>query len=324
MSNQISFPRLASLDLFRGLTIVAMVLANFLAGPALVPAWLKHAKDVGLTVIDLIAPFFIFAVALTYRASFLRRAARYGLTNAYAQFVQRYLALIGVGTILSAGEDWVGLLTVTHRWGVLEAIGVAGLIALLAVRLPLPWLFAAGLGLLAAYQYLLDHFWLSIVLDSSHGGFEGALSWSAMLILAIALVELFNNPRLREQIFPLAAALTLGLGCALSWLIPISKNRVSAPYVLVSLGIGALLFFICHIFCERLGRRISLLETWGQNPLALYLLHLLLLGVFALVPIPGWYEQAPPWLILLQGVFLIASLTAIAGFLKQRGWFLKL
>ena len=50
--------------MFRGLAIVLMILANFLAGAAVVPGWLKHAPDAGLTVIDLIAPFFIFAIGL--------------------------------------------------------------------------------------------------------------------------------------------------------------------------------------------------------------------------------------------------------------------
>ena len=35
---------------FRGLAIVLMVLANYLARPAVVPGWLKHAPDAGLTV----------------------------------------------------------------------------------------------------------------------------------------------------------------------------------------------------------------------------------------------------------------------------------
>ncbi len=42
--------RLRSIDAFRGFAIVTMVLANYLAGVEWIPAWLKHAPDVGLTV----------------------------------------------------------------------------------------------------------------------------------------------------------------------------------------------------------------------------------------------------------------------------------
>src|SRR5512140_710666 len=81
-SPQAGSGRLASIDQFRGLSIVLMVLANYLAGVTLVPAWLRHAPDIGLTVIDLIAPFFIFAIALTYGLSWSRRRARDGTQKA--------------------------------------------------------------------------------------------------------------------------------------------------------------------------------------------------------------------------------------------------
>ena len=61
--------RFDAVDQFRGLAIVLMVLANYLAGVDIVPAWLRHAPDIGLTVIDLIAPFFIFAIGITYGIS---------------------------------------------------------------------------------------------------------------------------------------------------------------------------------------------------------------------------------------------------------------
>ncbi|HMN59437.1 MAG TPA: DUF5009 domain-containing protein [Anaerolinea sp.] len=71
-------PRIPSIDQFRGFAILLMVLANYLAGVAWIPAWLKHAPDIGLTVIDLIAPFFIFSIGLTYALAIRRRAAQNG------------------------------------------------------------------------------------------------------------------------------------------------------------------------------------------------------------------------------------------------------
>jgi predicted acyltransferase len=71
-----STKRIPSIDQFRGFAILTMVLANYMGGVSLIPAWLKHAPDIGLTVIDLIAPFFIFAIGLTYELSFHRRIER--------------------------------------------------------------------------------------------------------------------------------------------------------------------------------------------------------------------------------------------------------
>ena len=316
--------RLQSLDQFRGLTIVAMVLANFLAGVNLVPAWLKHAPDTGLTVIDLIAPFFIFAIGFTFRGSFQRRAGRNGLPSAYLTAARRALVLIGIGTILSAFEASLGFEHTANRWGVLEAIGVASLATLSVVRLPTGWVFATGFGLLGLYQVLLDRFWVAIVLNSSHGGLPGALGWSAMLFLAMGLADLYYHPRLPKWLFALAGLGLVGGGLLFNLLTPISKNRVSGPYVLVSLGFAVFVYCACHLSTEDLKRPQPIFELWGRNPLALYLLHMLLLGLFALPPVPAWYSQAPLWLVGLQAFALLGLMTLAAGWLERRGWILKI
>lgn len=38
-----------AIDQFRGFAILLMVLADYLAGTAMMPAWLKHADDIGYT-----------------------------------------------------------------------------------------------------------------------------------------------------------------------------------------------------------------------------------------------------------------------------------
>ncbi len=81
--------RISSIDQFRGFAILTMVLANYMGGVALIPAWLKHAPDVGLTVIDLIAPFFIFAISLTFGLSFNRRFQRDGAFRTYSTFINQ-------------------------------------------------------------------------------------------------------------------------------------------------------------------------------------------------------------------------------------------
>ncbi|MFA5873340.1 MAG: DUF5009 domain-containing protein [Anaerolineales bacterium] len=79
--------RISSIDQFRGFGILTMALANYMGGAGVIPAWLKHAPDVGLTVIDLIAPFFIFAIDLTYGLSFRHRLERDGAFKTYSHFL---------------------------------------------------------------------------------------------------------------------------------------------------------------------------------------------------------------------------------------------
>ena len=75
--------RLEAIDQFLGFAILLMILANYMNNVSVIPAWLKHADDIGYTVIDLIAPMFVFAMGLTYRLSFHRRYERDGAWNTY-------------------------------------------------------------------------------------------------------------------------------------------------------------------------------------------------------------------------------------------------
>jgi hypothetical protein len=206
------------------------------------------------------------------------------------------------------------------NWGVLQAIGVAGLLTLAVIFLPTWARLLAGLVLLGTYQILLDHFGLQTVLHSPHGGLLGALSWTAMLMLATALAELLPASRpgaapggLRN--FSLGAGLTLAAGLALSLWVPVSKNRVSASYVLISLGFCAGLLALLALLNGRLGRRIPVVSAWGKNPLLLYLLHYLLLALVVLPGAPAWYAQAPVWLGRVGGG--LAGRAGWAGRLAQ-------
>jgi predicted acyltransferase len=315
--------RLESIDEFRGFSILLMVLANYLVGPHVVPAWLKHAPDIGFTVIDIIAPMFIAAIGLTFGVSFRARLVRDGRRTTIEHFLFRNLALIGIGTLFTVSENVWGL-TAESDWGVLQAIGFAGLIALLFIAMPVRLRWLAGLLLLVAYQFQLNSFWLANVLSSAHGGLEGALSWGAMLVMATALGDLFNDVSKGRRWFPAASAGVLALGLLLAFIVPVSKNRVSASYVLITLGASDLIFWCFHIFDERFGRSIPILREWGRNSLLLYVMHGVLLGIFVAPRIPGWYELAPVWLVILQALFIVGTLSWVGWVLDRRHFYVAL
>jgi len=316
--------RLESIDEFRGFSILLMVLANYLAGPHVVPAWLKHAPDIGFTVIDIIAPMFIAAIGLTFGASFRARLARDGRRRTIEHFLFRNLALIGIGALLTVLENVWGLTAAGSDWGVLQAIGFAGLIALLFIAVPARLRWLAGLLLLVAYQLQLNSFWLVSVLSSTHGGLEGALSWGAMLVMATALGDLFHDVSKGRRWFPAASAGVLVLGLLLAFIVPVSKNRVSASYVLIALGASDLIFWCFHVFDERFGRSIPILREWGRNSLLLYVMYGVLLGIFVAPRIPGWYELAPVWLVALEALFIIGTLSWVGWVLDRRHFYVTL
>jgi len=71
-------PRVASIDVFRGLTILAMVFVNDVAGIRSAPSWLKHMPGHvdGMTVADLVFPAFLFIVGMAIPFAIARRRAR--------------------------------------------------------------------------------------------------------------------------------------------------------------------------------------------------------------------------------------------------------
>ncbi|MCX6097471.1 MAG: heparan-alpha-glucosaminide N-acetyltransferase domain-containing protein [Caldiserica bacterium] len=310
--------RLESIDEFRGFSILLMVLADYLAGPAVVPAWLKHPSDIGFTVIDVIAPMFITAIGLTFGLSFRTRLARDGRRKTIEHFLARNLALIGLGALFTVLGNISGAEVDYSNWGLLQAIGVAGLIALVFISIPARLRWFVGFLLLAIYQFLLNNFWLSSVLSSTHGGLEGAFSWGAMLVMATALGDLFHDVRKGRRWFPAVSTGVLILGLLLALVIPVSKHRVSASYVLLSLGISALVFWCFHLIDQRLGRSVPILRKWGRNSLLLYLLHGALLGVFVMPGASGWYELAPAWLVVLQALFMVGTLSWVGWVLDRR------
>jgi predicted acyltransferase len=310
--------RIPSIDQFRGFAILTMALANYMGGASIIPAWLKHAPDVGLTVIDLIAPFFIFVIGLTYGLSFRRRLEREGAFKTYNQFFIRYLAIIGLGAIVSAAETAAGENPSGIDWGVLQAIGMAGLVTLVVIRLPSIYRWLIGAGILVFYQVILDHFLLDLTIRSPHGGLFGSLNWAAMLILGTALADLFHKEDGWKKAFPLASLAILAVGIALAFLLPVSKHRVSSSYVLITFGISALLFLLFHWLTGRFNWKGRLLVAWGRNPLVLYFLHYVIIGIFFLPGIPAIYQSASLWLVLLEMVILIGGISAVAWWLDRR------
>lgn len=323
--------RLEAIDQFRGFAILLMSLADFLSDVNAVPAWLKHAPDIGYTVIDLIAPLFVFAMGLTYGLSFRRRRARSGAWSAYEHAITRNLALIGLGFLLTLAGGITGMYIAKGNWGLLQALGMAGLITLPFILLPTGLRAAVGLLLLALYQYMLDTAWLPAVLGATHNGIWGSLSWGALLILATALADLYFAPSEPgappsgvRNLYGWASAALLGIGLALTTVAPISKNRASASYMLVSLALSALIFGVFHLLEARTHLRLPVLGAWGRNALLLYLLHGAVIGLIALPPSPGWYADAPVWLTALQAVLVILLLSAVGVFLDRRRWYWRL
>jgi predicted acyltransferase len=300
-----------AIDRFRGALVILMVIGDYLGGIEFVPSQLKHAPDIGFTIADTVAPAFIFVIGLNFGPSFARRLSD-GAGSAYRYFALRYLAIVGIGSVISAGATMVGQPT---DWGVLQAIGIAGLSTLLVIRLPTWVRFAIGILVLVGYQYLLDTAMLGVVLPAVHGGLFGAVSWGGLLILSTAVADLWR----RGITAYIACVVTLAALAVLSAVIvPISKHRVSLSFDLITLALSALVFLIIERISRVTAKRPGVFCWWGQSALALYLIHLLILGVVVTPPWPWWYTQAPVWLAVVQLTVILVAMTLIALWMLKR------
>ena len=307
--------RIDTIDQFRGFAIILMVIFNYLSGIDTIPDWLKHVPDIGMNFPDLGTPVFIFAIGLTYGLSYRRRVQDHGTRAAMNHFFRRYLAFIGMGAIITAGQSTLGIKAELLDWGVLQAIGMAGLLTLGVISTSTWIRLGVGLGLLVLYQILLDCFWLDLVLGSQHGGLPGSISWAVILILATVLADFYHDPN-RRRLFPWLSLASLITGFILAIWIPVSKNRLSAPYDLITLGFSGIIFSIFYLFDYQL----DFFSAWGRNPLLLYLLAFLVTGIFVLPGIPWWHLEAPLWLISLQVLVMILILSRLAVYWKQKGF----
>lgn len=277
-----SSTRLTSLDLFRGVTIAAMILVNDPGNDH--PYWpLEHAHWNGWTPTDLIFPFFLFIVGVSLvfsSESRLRRGDSKNLLLLHA--FRRAVIIFTIGLamnyslVLIAPSLFPGL----RIPGVLQRIGVCYLAASILVLYARPrtravvvavlligyWIamrfvsvpgygvpgrnipFLHPDGNLAAY---LDRRFLTTLWDKTRDP-EGLLS--TLPAIATALLGVFTGEWLRSKRSPhtkLAGMLgfgVIGLVLGRTWGIwfPINKNLWTSSYVLFTAGFALVCLALCY------------------------------------------------------------------------------
>ena len=116
--------RIQSIDVFRGLTVAAMILVNNPGDWATVYKSLLHAKWHGLTPTDLIFPFFIFIVGVSISLAYNNKKPS---KEIYRKILIRSLKLFGLGLFLNwfiPNYPFFESYTTVRIPGVLQRIGI--------------------------------------------------------------------------------------------------------------------------------------------------------------------------------------------------------
>lgn len=155
--------RLASLDVFRGITIAAMILVNMAGVADQVYPYLVHADWNGCTPTDLIFPFFLFiiGVAMSFSlAKYTDLLSNSSLNNKdwrglYWRIIYRSVFLFSLGLLLNGfwNYDWHTI----RIMGVLQRISLSYFFAaLIILKLPTKVQYLIAFSLLIIYWLLMS------------------------------------------------------------------------------------------------------------------------------------------------------------------------
>ena len=203
--------RLTSLDQFRGYSVAAMFVVNFLGGLTITHQVLRH-NNTHFSLADSIMPSFIFACGFSYRMSFLKQPTGNGESKPYARFIKRSLGLIllslmlyGFNTKLGNWSEMSGQrvtrffseLFKADLWEVLAIIGALQIL-LLPLIAKATWVRAvAFIALGLAHVFISWSFnynfvngrpnWMDAYFGATSkrawdGGFFGLVAWSQIML----------------------------------------------------------------------------------------------------------------------------------------------
>jgi heparan-alpha-glucosaminide N-acetyltransferase len=120
--------RVASIDVFRGLTMTLMIFVNELASVKGLPWWNYHApaKVNAMTYVDMVFPAFLFILGMTIPIALERRLKKTGsMANVCLHILLRTVALVALGLILANAEqgDRALMRIDTYVWAILALLG---------------------------------------------------------------------------------------------------------------------------------------------------------------------------------------------------------
>jgi predicted acyltransferase len=300
--------RYLSLDVFRGMDVMLMIIVNSPGGPL---NWgpLEHAKWNGFTLTDLVFPTFLFVVGNAMSFSMGKYEAL-GNTSVLKKIFKRTAIIFLLGYLSywfpfvqanEAGEWVMKPISHTRIFGVLQRIALCyGLAALIIHYWKVKGALYFSLFALIAYRVVLGAFgdmsmeanagskldlWLVGANHLYHGegiAFdpEGLLSTlpSIVNVLAGYLAGRFiqQNGQNYETVAKLMMVGALLILTALWWdlFFPINKKLWTSTFVLHTVGIDLLVLPILIFLIDMAGKKnwTYPFEVFGRNTLFIYLL----------------------------------------------------
>jgi len=297
--------RLISLDVFRGLTIAAMILVNNPGSWSNVYAPLRHAGWHGWTFTDTVFPFFLFIVGVAIAFSFGNAlGTEFSKRSLYIKIIRRALILFALGLFLNAFPLFE--MSALRIPGVLQRIAVCYLITaviflnstwkgqlawaiglLLFYWAIMEWIPVPGAGAglyekgnnLAAWvdgQLLEDHMWAVTKTWDPEGIISTIPAISTTLFGVLAGHWLKTDRAPREKAIRLLAtgAAAVLAGALWNLLLPINKSLWTSSYCVFMAGLASICLGIIYYMVDVRGWKkwTQPARIFGMNAIAVYVL----------------------------------------------------
>jgi len=280
--------RIVAIDVLRGVTIAGMIVVNN-QGSSVAFHPLQHSAWNGLTLADLVFPFFMFILGMSTYLS-LRKFDFHPSRGASVKVVRRMFVLFAIGLALNFLSDPQSPLRVM---GVMQRLGLCyGLASLIVLYMPHRSIPLLSLVLLVVYGGLLlvGNGYVngvgSVVYDVDaavmgtahmyhHGevvdpeGLVSTIGALAQVLIGFSVME--HVVRHLSRLIATGAGL-LATGLALAFVLPINKRVWSPSFVLVTCGLACLLLVALIYVIDRRGhvRWATFFHAFGINPLFMY------------------------------------------------------
>ena len=312
--------RLLSLDVFRGITILGMILVNNPGSWSDVYSPLLHAKWNGCTPTDLIFPFFLFivGVATTFSLSKYRSSENHN-KDVYFRLIRRSLTIFLLGLFLSGFPNFD--LSTIRIPGVLARIAVVyfftsliflnvrkeNLVFVLSSLLLIYWGLmtlvpvpgfgepnlepATNLGAWLDRLLLDGHLWSA----SKTWDPEGILS--TVPAIGTALIGILtgywlksDNDKTTKTVWMFFyGSVLMALGYAWDFWFPINKSLWTSSYVLFTGGLALIFLAFCYWLIDVQDKKfwIKPFHIYGTNAITVFFLSSLVAKLMYLIKVEG-------------------------------------
>jgi predicted acyltransferase len=316
---------MVSLDVFRGITIAAMILVNDPGSWSHIYPPLEHAEWNGWTPTDLIFPFFLFIVGVSMTLSFASRIARGATRGSLAiHVVRRSVLIFAIGLFLN-GLPYFDFQTI-RIMGVLQRIALcylaAGLLYLATCRQGAAAdgkaAVRANIGAIAAVALiLLVGYWALLTFVPVPGYGVGHLgkddNLGAYVDRALMSGHLWSESKTWDpegflSTLPAIATALIGI-LAGEWLRSHRKGQRKALGLVIAGAALMLAGQLLHPYFpinKNLWTSTFVLFTGGFAMLLLAL-------CYWLVDLRGWRKWAAPFLVFGRNAILAYALAAIVS-----------